>query len=107
MNNCFIDSTIWVEFFRGKNKKITETVLALLDEDRIFYNGIVIGALLTRAMGKREWSFIKDNFDGLKYLNADKVSFEQAAHIGFKLKKRVLQSLSQIFLSPAIVLSTI
>jgi len=87
VNSCFVDSTLWVEFFRGKNKKVKEVVLTLLDEDKIFYNGIVIGELLIGAGGIKEYHFIKDNFDGLKYLRADKETFERAAHIGFKLKK--------------------
>ncbi len=87
MSSCFVDSTLWVDFFKGKNKKVKDVILTLLDEDRIFYNGIVMGELLIGAMGEKEYHFIKDNFEGLKYLYTKKDTFERAAQIGFQLKK--------------------
>jgi len=87
MSNFFIDSTIWIEFFKGKNTAVNEFVLPLIDEDRIYYNGIILSELLIGAISKKEFDFLKSNFAGFKHLETDKTIFEKAAKIGFRLRK--------------------
>ena len=88
MNNYFVDSTIWVEFFKGRKASIKELVMPLIEEDKIYYNGIVLSELLIGAMNESEFNFIKDNFQGLHYLETDFDIFEKASLIGFKMRKK-------------------
>lgn len=87
MNSFFIDSTIWVEFFRGKSRAVNDFVLPLINEDRIYYNGIVLSELLIGANNEKEFSFIRDNFAGFKYLETARSTFEKASLIGSRLRK--------------------
>jgi hypothetical protein len=87
MNNFFIDSTVWVEFFKGKNTQINELIVPLIDEDKIFYNGIILSELLIGAKNNKEFNFLKSNFAGFNYLETDESIFEDTSRIGFKLKK--------------------
>lgn len=87
MSEFFIDSTIWIEFFRGKNKVVNDFVLPLIDEDRIHYNGIILSELLIGTTTKKEFNFLKSNFDGFKYLETDKNIFKKASRVGFRLRR--------------------
>lgn len=87
MNNFFIDSTVWIEFFRGKNKVINDFVIPLIDGDNIFYNGIILSELLVGAINEREFLFLKENFEGFNYLEIGKTIFEKASEIGFRLRR--------------------
>jgi predicted nucleic acid-binding protein len=87
MNNFFIDSTIWVDFFRGKNKADNAFITTLIDEDRVFYNDIILSELLIGAINSKEFDFLRSNFEGFNYLEADKTIFAKASQIGFKLRR--------------------
>ncbi len=87
MNDFFVDSTVWIEFLRGKNKLINDLIIPLIDEDRIYYNGIILNELLIGAVSEQEYNFIKNNFKGFKYLEAELTIFERASLIGFNLRR--------------------
>lgn len=88
MNKFFIDSTIWVEFFRGKNKTICDLTAGLIDEGTIFYNGIILSELLVGALNEKELETVENNFDGFEYLELSREIFEKTSHIGFKLRRQ-------------------
>ncbi len=88
MDNYFVDSTIWVEFFKGSNEIIRALVTPLIDEDRIYYNGIVLSELLTGALNKKEFDFLRSNFGGLHYLETSQELFEAAGQLGFSLRRK-------------------
>jgi predicted nucleic acid-binding protein len=87
MSNVLLDTTIWIEFFRGKNETINERVKTYIDEDKIFYNGIILGELLVGTNNEKEFNSIKNNFSGFKLLETNSTIFEKASYIGFKLRK--------------------
>lgn len=100
MNNYFIDSTIWIEFFKGRDRTIIDFVTPLIDEDRIFYNGIILNELLLGAITGEEFNFLKNNFDGFNYLETDRTVYEKSAEIGFRLKrKRVTVPLTDLIIA--------
>jgi predicted nucleic acid-binding protein len=88
MSEFLIDSTIWIEFFKGKNKNIITFVSHLIDEDRVYYNGIILSELLIGASSTKEFLFLKSNFEGFRYLDTDKSLFEKAAQFGFQLRRK-------------------
>ncbi len=90
MNKILIDSTIWIEFFRGNNNAVNNFVLPLIEEDKIYYNGIILSELLIGASNQKEFSFLEHNFKGFKYLETDEKIFLKAAQMGFKLRRKGL-----------------
>lgn len=88
MSEFLIDSTIWIEFFKGNNKNIISFVSPLIDEDRVCYNGIILSELLIGASNTKEFSFLQSNFEGFRHLDTDKSIFEKAAQLGFQLRRK-------------------
>jgi predicted nucleic acid-binding protein len=60
----------------------------LLSENAISYNGIILSELLIGARYTRELNFIKDNFDGLNYLDMNRDFFKYASEMGNGLQKK-------------------
>jgi predicted nucleic acid-binding protein len=87
MSEFLVDSTVWIEFLRGNNPEIIDFISPLVDEDRISYNGIILSELLVGSNNQKEFSFIRDNFSGFKYLETDIWIFEKASELGFNLRK--------------------
>jgi len=87
MNRYLVDTSIWIDFFRGKSEVIKKRLFQLLDENAVFTNGIILAELLIGASGKKEFGFIQDNFDGLRYLEMDRAFFIYGSEIGNKLHK--------------------
>lgn len=90
MSKFLIDSTIWIEFFKGQNNTINNLVLPLIDEDKIYYNGVILSELLVGASNKREFSFLESNFEGFRHLETDKNIFVKTAQMGFMLRRKGL-----------------
>jgi len=90
MSKFLVDSTIWIEFFKGDNKTINEFMLPLIEEDKIYYNGVILSELLVGASNEKEFSFLESNFEGFRYLETDKNIFAKTAQMGFKLRRKGL-----------------
>lgn len=88
MKKVFIDSTIWIDFFKGNDKKIHDYIIPLLEENRIYYNGIILSELLIGAISNKEFDFLKNNFKGFNYLELNEKDFIDASQIGFQLKRK-------------------
>ncbi len=88
MSKFLVDSTIWIEFFKGHNKTVNNFVLPLIEEDKIYYNGVILSELLVGATNEREFTFLESNFEGFRYLETDKTIFAKTAQMGFKLRRR-------------------
>jgi len=88
MSKFLIDSTIWIEFFKGKNNTINDLVFPLIDEDKIYYNGVILSELLIGATNEKEFSFLESNFEGFRHLETDKTIFSKTAQMGFKLRRK-------------------
>ncbi len=87
MSRFFIDSTIWVEFFKG-NKDIRDLLLPLIEKDKIVYNGVVLSELLIGTLNEKEFAFIKSNFEGFHFMDMDYAVFTQTSHLGFILRRK-------------------
>jgi hypothetical protein len=88
MNKFLVDSTIWIEFFRGNNDGVIDFILPLIEEDKIYYNGIILSELLIGSSNQKEFSFLEKNFEGFKHLETDEKMFLKASQMGFKLRRK-------------------
>jgi hypothetical protein len=86
MNDYIIDTSIWVDFFRGNSEVIRKRILELATDNSIYYNGIIISELLTGAKSNKQFDFILENFEGLKYLEMDKDFFIYISRITNQLR---------------------
>lgn len=100
MISYLVDTSIWVDFFRGKSEAIKNRVLDLVANNRVYYNGIVISELLTGAKSQKQFDFIIDNFSGLNYLEMDKDFFVYSSRIIYQLKRSGLTlPMSDVFIA--------
>jgi len=100
MNDYLVDTSIWIDYFRGKSKAIKDRIHKLLGENRIFYNGIIFSELLIGTNSKRESIFIEENFSGLHYLTMDIPFFLSSGRVGNQLKtKGFTLPLSDIYIA--------
>lgn len=88
MSEFLIDTSVWIEFFQAKKKAVKDFLWPLIDEDRVHYNGIILGELLLGTPHPKEFEFLKENFEGFKYHETDKGIFEEAGRIGYMLRRK-------------------
>lgn len=86
MVSYLVDTSIWIEFFRGNSEAAKNRIFDLGESNRIYYNGIVISELLTGARNSKQFDFIIENFSGLNYLEMDEAFFIYIAKINNQLR---------------------
>jgi len=83
----FIDSSVWIPYFRGVETEQDDLIDELLDEDRISINGIVVTELLKGSRIPEEFDRLSSALSGLKFVGAGPASYQAAGRNGFALKK--------------------
>jgi hypothetical protein len=86
----FIDTSVWIPYFRDGGAEYGDFIDALIDENRVHINGIVRAELLTGARSPAEIDRLSLALAGLKYVPSDRASSESAGRSGFALKKKGL-----------------
>lgn len=106
MSDFLIDTSVWIDFFTGTSPGTGEMVVELLDNNRIYYNGVILSELLMGAHGKKKTAYIRENFAGLKYLETDEEFFVHCAEIAKVLKRKdILLSLSDLMIAAHVKLN--
>jgi predicted nucleic acid-binding protein len=85
-----IDTSVWIPYFRAGGAEYGDFIDALIDENRVHINGIVLAELLTGARSSAEIDRLSLALAGLKYVPSDRASSESAGRSGFALKKKGL-----------------
>lgn len=62
-----IDTSIWVEYFRGKNHELVESVKGLIRTQRAVLCGIVLSELLSGVRARKDRDTLKQTLDALEY----------------------------------------
>jgi predicted nucleic acid-binding protein len=88
MNDYLVDTSVWVEFFRGKKTVIKKRLENLLDENRAVVSGIILAELLTGVSDEKEQRFLEECFLGLPCLEASREAFALAGKMGALLRKK-------------------
>jgi predicted nucleic acid-binding protein len=84
----FVDTSVWISYFRGEDGDLGDIIDRLIDENRVFINGIVLTELLTGAKTIEEFERLSSALGGLKFVDGRRASFEAAGRNGFVLKKK-------------------
>ncbi len=88
MNDYLVDTSVWVEFFRGKKISIKKRLEKLLDENRAVVSGIILAELLTGISNEKDQRFLEECFMGMPYLEATREIFATAGKMGAALRKK-------------------
>ncbi|MCK4763250.1 MAG: PIN domain-containing protein [Candidatus Aminicenantes bacterium] len=83
-----IDASVWIEFFRDKNFALTSLVKDLMEKDVVYINGIVQTELLKGAKSEKNYRSLRNNFNGLHFLEIDRELFDSISDAAYKLRKK-------------------
>ena len=84
-----VDTTVWVDFFRGKETKQVVTLeKAILQRDNIFYCGLVLTEILQGISIAKQSQLVKSHFNSLLYLDMHRDVYLHAADIYVKLRQK-------------------
>jgi len=84
----FIDTSVWIPNFRDGGAEFGDFIDALIDENRVHINGIVLAELLIGARSPAEIDRLSLALAGLKLVPSDRDSFQSAGRNGFALKRK-------------------
>ncbi len=78
-----IDTSVWIDFFNGKlSDSLKNQIIGYIENDEIYYNGIILSELLIGTKNIKERNFIQNNFDGFIYLPFDLDDFKRLSNYG-------------------------
>ena len=84
----FVDTIVWIPYFRESGSKHGDFIDELIDEGRVHINGIVLAELLTGARSPAELDRLALALAGLKFVPSDRATSESVGRNGFALKKK-------------------
>lgn len=87
-NRIMIDTSVWIEYFRGKNLDICIKVDQFLNHTSIFVPKIVIAELIQGAKSEKEIEVIKEFVDAFNIIDQTKDTWLEAGQLSFDLKKK-------------------
>jgi len=98
-SRILVDTTIWIEFFRGKSK-IADHLEMLLTENPVWTCGVVMFEVLQGIKSEGEKNKILSILAILPYVEMTKRLWQSAAELSILLKKKgVILPLSDIFIA--------
>jgi hypothetical protein len=81
-----IDTSIWVEYFRGKNQELVESVKHLIRTRRATLCGIVLSELLAGVRAKKSRDTLKQTLDALEYTEVSRDTWILTGELSSNLK---------------------
>lgn len=84
----FIDTSIWIEYFRNKSSPVSERVDRILGEDEVYIPRIVMAELMQGARSAKELSIVEDFFDAFHVIDQKEDSWIKAGRLSYELKKK-------------------
>lgn len=82
-----VDTSILVEYFRGKNLEIIDLVKELIINHRIVLCGIVFSELLAGVRTRNDQELIEQAIDALDYAEVSRSSWIMAGEMASKLRQ--------------------
>jgi predicted nucleic acid-binding protein len=91
LSDLLVDSSVWVEFFRG-NERVVTRLDAALEADRVAVCGPVVAEILSGARSRREFETLRSAFEGVDLLPDPPESWSRIAETRFALARRGTQA---------------
>jgi predicted nucleic acid-binding protein len=86
-----VDSTVWIDFLRGRETTQTKTLEACIrNRDDLCCCGFVVAEVLQGIREEKEYIATKRQLEGLVYLDDDRSTFELGATIYRELRRKGL-----------------
>ena len=91
MSDLLVDSSIWIDFFRGK-PDVVRRMDAALDHDRVAVCGPIVAEVLSGTRTRADFARVKDAFEGLTLLPDPIDAWPRVGEARFALARRGTQA---------------
>jgi len=99
-----VDTTVWVNFFRGGNDSLKDRLGGLIADDRACMTEIVIFELLRGARSQKEYNMLLKDFSALPALSPDAKAWQKAWETAFLCRQRGLNTPALVTLIASIAI---
>jgi predicted nucleic acid-binding protein len=86
--NFMVDTSVWIDYFRNTNKEQNDQIDSLIDENRVFINGIILSELLHGATNENDFNALASTMRGLNFVDTDQNGFERVGWNAYLLKRK-------------------
>jgi hypothetical protein len=83
-----VDTSVWIDFFRGLDDELVERVAGLLKSGRAVYSGIIALELINGAKGQKELQALDDVFDAMHCIAVNEATFMNAGKLGYRVARK-------------------
>lgn len=83
-----IDTSVWIEFFRNREKNLVNAVRKLIKLNRAYICGVIFSELLQGIKNQRERLAVETALLGLSYVEMDRELWKEAGNISLELRKK-------------------
>lgn len=83
-----IDTSVWVEYFRGKDHELVESVKDLIRTQRAVMCGVVLSELLAGVRAKKSQDTLSQTLDALEYAEVSRSNWILAGEMSSRLKQQ-------------------
>ena len=82
------DTCIWIDFFRGKNPRITSRFRELIRTGQVALAGVVLAEVIQGISSADEQGLVVDHFLSLTYFETTRQTWEKAGTLSKLLRSR-------------------
>lgn len=83
-----IDTSVWIDYFRGRDKHLCERVDDILSFSEIFVPKVVIAELIQGAVSEREITVIGEFIEAFNVIDQKKDTWSKAGRLSFSMKRK-------------------
>lgn len=85
-----VDSTIWIDFFRGSNEPGRAALRQLIRAHQAVLTGIVLAEVLQGVRSEHESISVRDQFLSIAYFETTKESWAKAGSLSAEMRRKGL-----------------
>ncbi len=83
-----VDTTIWIDFFRGRNELVRAELRRLIKASQAVLVGVVMAEVLQGIKSLEEQQMVDEHFGALPYLEVTQATWRKAAETARTLRSR-------------------
>jgi predicted nucleic acid-binding protein len=85
-----VDSTLWIDFFRGSNESGRAALRQLIRAHQAVLTGIVLAEVLQGVRSEQESISVRDQFFSIAYFETTKETWTEAGSLSAELRRKGL-----------------
>mgnify|MGYP001597694531 CR=1 FL=1 len=87
MDKVLLDTSVWITFFRARNKEVVQEVSSLLTTNRVLIAGVVLLELLQGVLNEKEMQKILTLLEPVSRIDPSSNTWEEAGRLSYSLRK--------------------